>query len=914
MARLAPALQTFLDLPSPQRRLGPFVLVRPLGKGGFAPVWLAEETYGETKLRTAALKLFHFDEALSSRSGASVSRLTSSLSRDRILEEARALCRVEHPNIVRFYALPTDEARGLVGLAMEYVAGTSLDEKLASTAKSPGARAQLPVREVLSIGIAIASALAAVHQTGLVHRDVKPANVIDAGGVYKLIDFGIASAERARRPPEPSAPREPAPMVLGDIPLDLGDEPPPPSALAGFGTADSDPVFASGTLGYIAPECMPPRSEPASASSDLYGLGALLFECITGLLPAAAKEPGVLAPGILSGEEPAPSVRAVAPEIPAPLAALIDELLAPDPRSRPRSAERVARELERVRQLIKGRQRALPSEEVGPFRGLGRFEESDRDVYFGRAVEVAAAIELLRGRGVVALIGPSGSGKSSLGRAGVMPAIADGALGAWPTAWDRVVVSPGVEPVAALAAALAPILEQPADALRAMPAHALVATLAERAQASARGVAIMIDQLEELATVTAAPARAGLVELIVRLGEQPIAGVRAVVAARRDLLDPLLALGDDLGRVLTRGSMLVSPMTDAQWSDALDQALSTYDYAFEDAAFRAELIADLRETVSAMPLVQFALTQLWQQRDRARRRITREGYAAIGGIRGALDRHAESTLARAGERLAFAPAIAHDLLLALTTAQGTRVSRSPEELARDAGPNAAALVAIFEDARLVTREPEGYTLAHEALLTQWERLRGWVAEARDDRLLAEEIERDAATWAKSRSTELLWRKGRLAGAADLLRRGLVRLTDDASDFVETAVRAERRAQRRVYLIGGTLLVGLTAAIAALLIANVREKHNTEVRNEAERARASLDACLTKVSRMENDRQALDYDKQVCDGTVKAFEQARDRENEKLLLLDSDVQLADHCRKLKQDAKARSDAPKPLGKQ
>jgi Tfp pilus assembly protein PilN len=142
----------------------------------------------------------------------------------------------------------------------------------------------------------------------------------------------------------------------------------------------------------------------------------------------------------------------------------------------------------------------------------------------------------------------------------------------------------------------------------------------------------------------------------------------------------------------------------------------------------------------------------------------------------------------------------------------------------------------------------------------------------------------------------------------------VRLTDDASDFVETAVRAERRAQRRVYLIGGTLLVGLTAAIAALLIANVREKHNTEVRNEAERARASLDACLTKVSRMENDRQALDYDKQVCDGTVKAFEQARDRENEKLLLLDSDVQLADHCRKLKQDAKARSDAPKPLGKQ
>ncbi len=924
MARLAAELQTFLDLPAAQRRLGPFVLVRPLGKGGFAPVWLAEETYGETKLRTAAIKLFHYDRAATSgvRSGLDAlgTQLGATASRDNILEEARALCRVEHPNIVRFYALPTDEARGVVGLAMEYVAGTSLDERLAHAAPSPRAgqgepgepnvraRAQLPTRDVLAIGIAVASALAAVHQSGLVHRDVKPANVIDAGGVYKLIDFGIASAEQARRPRAPAQREERAPIVLGDIPIEGASD----SALEELGHQASGPVFASGTLGYIAPECMPPRAEPATAASDLYGLGALLFECVCGLLPAAAREPGVLSAPVLTGEEPAPSLRALSPDTPEPLVALVDRLLAPDPRARPRSAEQVARELERVRQLIKGRARALPSEEIGPFRGLGRFEESDRDVYFGRSAEIAAAIELLRGRGVVALIGPSGSGKSSLGRAGLLPAIADGALGAWPKAWDCVVISPGADPMAALGAALAPLLELSPEAVAAHDAASLLGLVVERAQASGRGVAMMIDQLEELATVTPPAARGRLVELLVRLGEQPLAGVRAVVAARRDLLDPLLALGDDLGRLLTRGSMLVSPMTDAQWSDALDQALSAYGYAFESEAFRAALIAELRQTISAMPLVQFALTQLWEQRDREGHRLTRAGHEAIGGIRGALDRHAEATLARAETKLAFAHAVARDVLLSLTTAQGTRVTRSPVELARAAGPRAAELVALFEEARLITREPEGCTLAHEALLTQWERLRTWVAEARDDRVLAEEIERDAATWARARSGELLWRKGRLAVAAELHRRGVVRLSDLATEFVETASRTERRAQRRVYLVGGTLLVGTSAAIVALLVANVRESHNAAVRQEAERARTELDACLARVTRLDNDKQAIDYEKQVCEGSVRSFEQSRDRADERLLLLETDVQLTDHCRRLKDEARTRHDGPTPGG--
>ena len=115
MGRLAPAIKRFLDRPAAERRLGPFVLVEQLGHGGFAPVWLAKEVYGATELRAAAVKLFTLQRSPRSRGNGP----NTGKARDRIVAEARALCQVEHPNVVRFYSLPIDEARGVMGLAME---------------------------------------------------------------------------------------------------------------------------------------------------------------------------------------------------------------------------------------------------------------------------------------------------------------------------------------------------------------------------------------------------------------------------------------------------------------------------------------------------------------------------------------------------------------------------------------------------------------------------------------------------------------------------------------------------------------------------------------------------------------------------------------------------------------------------
>ena len=405
---LSPSLRELLERPDAERRIGPFLLVRQLGRGGFAPVWFAREVYEGMEVRPAAVKLF----AIPPRGAPG-----AAAQREQIIREARALCQVEHPNVVRFFTLIHDDARDIAGLAMEHVAGEALDRRLD--------RGKLGSKEALEVGIAMASALAAVHGAGLVHRDVKPANVVDAGGVFKLIDFGIAAAgAEARLEAAPTRAAE-APLkrvMLDDLPLEvLGTNmsmllEAMTSDVGSSGGSGGLAVLSSGTVGYMDPEGVT-EGAAAAPASDLYSLGALLFECLTGKLPAVAAMPegGGMKGEVLDGRAEAPPVASLEPGVPNALAKLVDVMLKPRRADRPASAKAVRDELTRIRRELASPMSAM---RAASDRGDGAREEreSTREAGANAGAGVAGAPDGSRDPG-------QGSRRSRIARIGALAAL-----------------------------------------------------------------------------------------------------------------------------------------------------------------------------------------------------------------------------------------------------------------------------------------------------------------------------------------------------------------------------------------------------------------------------------------------------------------------------------------------------------
>jgi hypothetical protein len=620
-----------------------------------------------------------------------------------------------------------------------------------------------------------------------------------------------------------------------------------------------------------------------------------MFELLTGRVPAASerphevagddtREPTRLRHDVLYGRASPPPVCSVMPDVPAEVGRIVDQMLEPDPRKRPRTAEAVALALERMRSELAGRATlALLPESIGPFRGLARFEGSDAQVYFGRASETAAVLEMLRTRGLVALVGTSGTGKSSLARAGVLPRVANGWLEGAFARWDIAIASPGADPRRALLAALAPFVAGVED----LAPEGVELALVSRAHTAGAGLLLFVDQLEELATIAEAESRDWALDLLARVGAEPHAGVRALVTVRRDLLDGLLA--GDLGRTLARSMMLIEPMSSATWVDVVRQALDAYGYELEDDALQDELERQLEGSTDAMPLVQFALTELWAQRDTERRLVTSAGLAAMGGIAGALERHAERTLARVMDQDATVGEAARELLVGLTTPEGTRLSRARSEISRD--PVTDRVARAFEEARLLVVDEGGLALAHEALLTQWTRLRRWVEEARENRQLAAELERDARAWRVDVENAPPWTRRRLAHAEELRAGGTVPLSGAALAFLT----AGRRAERRLRLLVGGATGTAAAVVGALALAYLGAEHErmrvvqeeetktaraladeqaaralAEQRaHEVERAQARIDELLQHATVPQQTRQAVAEQQRIIRGSTPA---------------------------------------------
>jgi WD40 repeat protein/DNA-binding SARP family transcriptional activator len=430
-----------------------------------------------------------------------------------------------------------------------------------------------------------------------------------------------------------------------------------------------------------------------------------------------------------------------------------------------------------------------PESAVCPYLGLTTFDADQAAYFFGRERLVAEIVARLVGAPLLAIVGPSGSGKSSVMRAGLLPALAGGVLPG-SESWPRVLMRPGAHPHEKLA--------------RLLP--------------NGERTVLAVDQFEELFTACDDEGeRAAFVDALVAAAHD---GVTVVLAVRADFYGRCAVYGD-LAALVGANHVLVGPMRDDELRRAIELPARRAGLTVEPA-LTAALIEDVREAPGGLPLLSAALLELWRERDG--RVLRRSVYDRTGGVRGAVARLAEQTYGRLSEQDRDE---ARRVLVRLADAEhGTAFVRRRVPL-EEPGPESAAALAALADSRLITVDDDAIEVAHEALLREWPRLRAWLEDDAEGRRLQQHLINAARDWeAGGQDPAELYRGARLSAALDWVAGHERDLNERERAFVDESRAAaeregerQRRANRRLRMLilglAGVLVVAVAAGAVAL---------------------------------------------------------------------------------------------------
>ncbi|AUG75452.1 hypothetical protein CFP65_0489 [Kitasatospora sp. MMS16-BH015] len=503
-----------------------------------------------------------------------------------------------------------------------------------------------------------------------------------------------------------------------------------------------------------------------------------------------------------------------------------------------------------------------PGEPLCPYPGLQPFTADDTQFFFGRAELTAELLGKLalwsRVGGPVALVGLSGAGKSSLLRAGLLPAVRRGdfrtnAVGSW----TQLFLTPGERPLAALATQLANLTDLPRatvlDQLRTDPSssatllHHTLHQLGVRPKVRHSPLLLVVDQFEEVFTACQDDKeRHAFITALCAAADRTVTGHTStpplvVLSIRADFYAHCLAY-PGLARTLQDRQIPVPPMTLDQLREAIEKPAEYAGLVLEEH-LADTLLRDLRAgaasvggdfSAGALPLLAYALWLTWGRR--TGRTLTMAGYSATGGIWDAVTKQAELTYS------ALAPdaqSAAKLLLLRMVrigeNSEDTRRRLRLSSLLTERAPAEQNAIAIARDAlakaRLITLDGGTAQLAHEALLRAWPRLRGWIETSRADLLVEQRLVEAAEAWDHTgRDSGGLYRGAALELARDLTERpgheGSIasagidsRPGQLAREFLAASLRADRRFRRLgtavVTALVLLLVVSLTAASLAV---------------------------------------------------------------------------------------------------
>ncbi|MDJ0839023.1 MAG: CHAT domain-containing protein [Acidobacteriota bacterium] len=506
--------------------------------------------------------------------------------------------------------------------------------------------------------------------------------------------------------------------------------------------------------------------------------------------------------------------------------------------------------LEQTVRAIRGQPAGRPATtdaDVCPFRGLEVFREEDRGFFFGREAVTQRLHEHMMQHHFLAVLGPSGSGKSSVVQAGLIPLLHR-------EGFQPVLFTPAASPCEELAFALAPLFET--NNRPAPPTGDLVERLNKREEelhylirelgrsGNSDPVCLVIDQFEEIFTLArdqdeVAKFLAGIWYAL----EHPSEDFAVVLTMRSDFLGKC-AVWPDLDDYITEHMIQIKPMTQEELRRAVEEPARLTGLRFE-AGLVDRMLEDLEGAAGELPLLEHALLELYERR--RGKQLTSQAYSEIGGIEGALAKRAEGIYANLDEpgRKALAKMFTLCLIHPGEGAEDTRRRATREELSVAAGSRGDELLELLTDARLLTssvdeaRNLVQIDVAHEALIRKWDRIKIWMAEGRDTARLLNQLRARTKTWMESgRHEDYLIHGGQLVQIREVAEREKEHIGALELQYVKECVAMVTRDARKRRMVRNVMavLAVLGTALAAIAFSLFRKADEAGRRALEEKAR------------------------------------------------------------------------------